>query len=241
MEKRIHALLVDDEELARSDLKSQLARFPEVEVIAEADSVSSAVEKIERYKPDLIFLDIQFPGESGFDLLDRIHTDTKIIFVTAFDEFAIRAFDVNAQDYLLKPVNPQRLALALERLEDSMPSEDRLNTTFKYDDSVFLSLNGKYHFLKLNTIMKITSAGNYSEVVTSKGLKGLTDKSMKEWEQRLPTNMFTRIHRSTIINVEFVEKIEPWFNYAYRIFLKGFDKPIVMSRRYVSIIKDRMN
>jgi two-component system LytT family response regulator len=239
-EKRYKAIIVDDEELARSDLKALLAQFPSVEVIGEAENIRTATEAIEKLNPDLIFLDIQFPGESGFELLEKIDTPAKIIFVTAFDEFAIRAFEVNAQDYLLKPVNPERLKLTLEHLETDQSIAELKMLPFNYDDSIFLELNNKYHFLKVNTIVIITSAGNYSEIVTTRRLNGLTSKSMREWEGRLPKNSFARIHRSTIINIEFVEKIEQWFNYSYRVYLKGVDKPVIMSRRYASKIKERM-
>lgn len=239
-EKRYRAIIVDDEELARSDLKALLAQIPSVEVIGEAENIRTAKEAIEKLNPDLIFLDIQFPGESGFELLEKIETPAKIIFVTAFDEFAIRAFEVNAQDYLLKPVNPERLKLTLEHLETDQPIAEPKMLPFNYDDSIFLELNNRYYFLKVNTIVIITSAGNYSEIVTIRGLNGLTSKSMREWEGRLPKNSFARIHRSTIINLEFVEKIEQWFNYSYRVYLKGLDKPVIMSRRYASKIKERM-
>lgn len=239
-EKRYKAIIVDDEELSRSDLKALLTQFPSVEVIGEAENIRTAAEIVEKLNPDLIFLDIQFPGESGFELLEKTDTQAKIVFVTAFDEFAIRAFEVNAQDYLLKPVNPERLKLTLEHLETDQPIAETEMLPFNYDDSIFLELNNKYHFLKVNTIIIITSAGNYSEIVTSQGLNGLTSKSMREWEGRLPKNSFARIHRSTIINMEFVEKIEQWFNYSYQVYLKGLDKPVIMSRRYASKIKERM-
>jgi two-component system LytT family response regulator len=238
--KKFKAIIVDDEELARSDLIVQLSRFSSVEVIGEADNLKTAKEIIQKINPDIIFLDIQFPGESGFELLDKIDTKSKIIFVTAFDEYAIRAFEVNAQDYLLKPVNPERLALTLERLEEMKePSGEELRK-FNTDDSIFIEINNRYHFIRINSIIKITAAGNYSEIITINGQKGLTQKSMKEWESRLPENLFIRIHRSTIVNTEFIEKVEPWFNYSYCVYLKGSDKPEVMSRRYVSRIKEYM-
>jgi two-component system, LytTR family, response regulator len=240
MIKKFKAVIIDDEELARSDLKAILSKHPSVELLGEADSIASAVELIEQTHPNLIFLDIQFPGESGFDLLEHIDTKAKIVFVTAFDEHAIHAFEVNALDYLLKPVNPGRLDLTLERLgEVNEPHENGVRR-INLDESLFLEINNKYNFLKINNIIKITASGNYSEIITSTGLKGLTVKSMKEWENRLPENTFIRIHRSTIINIDYVEKVEPWFNNSYCVYLKGFEKPDVISRRYIAIIKDKM-
>jgi two-component system LytT family response regulator len=191
-------------------------------------------------KPDVIFLDIQMPGESGFDLLEKIKINCRIIFVTAFDEYAIRAFEVNAQDYLLKPVNPERLATAIKRLETNGREDRKKEAQLNTDDCVFLELNSRFHFVRIDSILRISSAGDYSEIVTKEGKKGLVSKSLKEWEQRLPENMFVRIHRTSIVNLTMVDRIEDWFNYSYRVYLKGLDKPVVMSRRYAAKIKNRL-
>ena len=119
MNKTYKTIIVDDEPLARKDLKAVLAEFDQIEIIAEADGVPAARELLKIHKPDLIFLDIQMPGQTGFVLLESISSHIKIIFVTAYDEYAIRAFEVNAQDYLLKPVDRDRLALTIERLESN--------------------------------------------------------------------------------------------------------------------------
>jgi two-component system, LytTR family, response regulator len=241
MPKKYRTLIVDDSELARADLSDLLSEFPQVEIIGEADSVAAAAKAVQKLKPDLIFLDIQFPGESGFDLLETTKIKAKIIFVTAFDEYAIRAFEVNALDYLLKPVYPDRLAQTLERLEFNEKSALENSSQLEYDDLLFLEMNGKYHFLRVNCILKISSAGMYTEVTTCKGQKGLIYKSMRDWETRLPANRFIRIHRTTIINVEHIEKIEEWFNYSFRVFMKSLEKPVVMSRRYAASFRERMS
>ncbi|MBN1781507.1 response regulator [bacterium] len=238
MKKQYNALIVDDERLARKDLIALLQNFEHIHVIGEAESVSSAVKSVEKSKPDVIFLDIQMPGESGFDLLGNIDSDIKIIFVTAFDEFAIRAFEVNALDYLLKPINPDRLGRTLERLDDDSPAvvqKRRLN----YNDRLFLTLGNHLKFLKINTILYINSAGDYSEVLMTNGEKGLTQKSLREWETRLPEAQFCRIHRSTIINMEFIDRLEEWFNYSFRVYLKGVEAPLIISRRYAARLKHR--
>lgn len=240
MKRRFAAVIIDDEKLAREDLKGVLAGFDEIEIIGESDCVDAGVEIIKKLEPDLVFLDVQMPGESGFDLIDKIPSDVKIIFVTAYDEFAIRAFEVNANDYLLKPVSKDRLALTLERLGAEGEDEDLSGTRkLKYDDSVFILFNNSYCFLKVDSIVMISSANDYTEIVISEGKRGLVSKPMREWESRLPEQCFTRIHRSTIINLQYVDKIEDWFNYSYRIYLKGFEKPVVMSRRYASNVKKR--
>ena len=240
MKKTFTALVVDDERLARKDLISLLSPYEHIQVVGEADSVLSAVKAIRALNPDVIFLDIQMPGDSGFDLLDKIDVEAQVIFVTAFDEYAIQAFEVNALDYLLKPVNPDRLARAIERLEHREPDIPLKTRELKYDDRLFLMLGKHFKFLKINTVTNIRAAGDYSEVMTCDGLKGLTLKSMKEWDARLPSQQFLRIHRSTIINMEFIEKVEEWFNYSFIVYLKGAAEPFVISRRYATRLKDRL-
>ena len=239
MKTTFKSIIVDDEELAREDLKVLLKDFNEIEIIGESETVEETKALIKKLDPDLIFLDIQMPGKSGFDLLEEIQIKAKIIFVTAYDEYAIRAFEVNAQDYLLKPVNKERLSLAIERLKTEQESEDDFQTKLEINDSIFLMVNNHYQFVKIGSIIKITSAGNYSEIYTSSKLKGLVLKSLKDWEVRLP-NCFVRIHRNAIINLEFVDRVEGWFNYSYKVFLKEVDEPLVISRRYAAKLKERM-
>ena len=240
MNPKYRALIVDDENLARKDLISILEEFKHIEPVAEANSITGAKDAIEKLNPNLIFLDIKMPGESGFDLLEYISDNTYIVFVTAFDEYAIRAFEVNALDYLLKPVTKDRLELTLEKLEENEEKKQEQLKDLDFDDQIFLKLNNKYHFLKINTIIQITSEGDYSKVQTKNGNISLTTKSMKEWESRLPINHFIRIHRSTIINTDAVDRIEPWYNNAHRVYLKGLQKPVIMSRRYFVKIKEKL-
>ncbi len=240
MKRPLRVLVIDDERLARKDLMALLSAHEHITVVGEADDVPSAVKAIERLDPDVIFLDIQMPGDSGFDLLEKAEVEARVIFVTAYDEYAIRAFEVNALDYLLKPVHPERLAKALEKLalqEQEAPTRVR---RLKYDDRLFLLVGRHFKFLKVNTILAVTAAGDYSEVRTSDGSKGLVLKSMKEWETRLPALHFLRIHRSSIINMEYIDRVEEWFNYSFKVYLKGLDEPYVISRRYATKLKDRL-
>ncbi|MCX6120933.1 MAG: LytTR family DNA-binding domain-containing protein [Ignavibacteriales bacterium] len=239
MKKKLRALLIDDERLARNDLRSLLSEYDSIEVIGEADSVQKAIEVITAEDPDLLFLDIQMPGESGFDLLEKIDLQAHVIFVTAFDEYAIRAFEVDAIDYLLKPVNPERLKTAIERLNREKAYSPNKQRILDYDDAMLLSLNSHLKFLRVNSIVSIQSAGDYSEIITSEGKKGLIQKSMTEWEQRLPEKYFCRIHRSTIVNIEFVTKIDEWFGNSYQVHLKGIETPLTMSRRYAALLKQK--
>lgn len=240
MKKQYTALIVDDERLARKDLTTLLSEYKDVKIVGEADNVSTAVKAIEQLNPEIIFLDIQMPGESGFDLLNKIKTDARIVFVTAFDEYAIRAFEINALDYLLKPVNPERLARTITRIKNNEEPELEEMRKLGFDDRLFLLINDGMKFLRIKSIRSIQSAGDYTEIITKNDSKGLTLKSMKEWEYRLPEQYFCRIHRSTIINMEYIDRLEEWFNYSFKVYLKGIEKPYVMSRRYVAKLKRLM-
>ena len=239
---KLKAIVVDDERLARKELVLLLREFDNISVVAEADDVNSAVVEIEKHNPDVIFLDIQMPGKSGFDLLNLIDVTAKIIFVTAFDEFAIKAFEIDALDYLLKPINPERLKTSIERLvlNESETKEYENLKLLNYDDYLLLSINSKLKFIKIDSIVSISAAGDYSNIVYADGQKGLTLKTMKEWERRLPIKNFCRIHRSNIVNLNFVEHLEEWFNNSYKVYLNNSSEPLVMSRRYVANLKSRM-
>jgi len=239
MKKLFRALVVDDERLARKDLISLLGGHDNISVVGEADDVSSAVNAIHMLNPDVVFLDIQMPGDSGFALLEKADVAAHVIFVTAYDEYAIRAFEVNALDYLLKPVNPERLAKALERLEQA-DKKPPLGRKLNIDDRLFLMVGRFFKFLQVSAIVVIQAAGDYTEVLTTDGAKGLALKSMKEWEARLPQQHFVRIHRSTIVNMDFIEKVEAWFNYSFKIYIKGVKAPLVISRRYATRLKDKL-
>lgn len=232
------ALIVDDERLARKKLRSLLADFPQIKIAGEADGVSEAAKLIESIKPDVLFLDIQMPQASGFDLLERIETNAKTIFVTAFDEYAIRAFEVNALDYLLKPVKPERLKQAIERLQLTTESTEK---TFEYDDFLFVNTGRQSKFVRISSIKFIAAADVYSEVFTDEAEKFLLLKPLAEWERTLPPKNFARIHRSTIVNLEYVERIENRPNFSRQIYLRGIAEPFVISRRYASRLKDKFN
>ena len=243
MSKLLKAIVVDDERLARKELILMLNDFSNIEIEGEAADISTAQKLLAEKNPDLVFLDIQMPGESGFDLINSIPVNTKVIFVTAFDEYAIRAFDVNALDYLLKPVNPRRLKETIERIEQINISNSGSGDLRKLDehDRLLVTLNSKLHFIKIKTISYVSAAGDYTDIKTTENQKGITLKSIKEWEARLPESMFVRIHRSTIVNLEFVDKIEEWFQKSYRIYLKTVEQPFDVSRRYTSKLKDRFS
>lgn len=238
---KFKAIIVDDERLARRELCSLLLEFCEIEIVGEAENVAEAVKLIEHVKPQIVFLDVQLAGETGFDLLMQTEKTFQTIFVTAFDEFAIRAFEVNAVDYLLKPVNPARLKKTIQKLFE--PKKILLSDNvrlLKTDDRLFLEIgNGRSIFLKINSISHILAANDYSEVFTVDGNKYLVEKPIREWEARLPAESFARVHRGCIVNLELVERIESWFNRSAQIFLKNRREPLNVSRRYAAQLKTK--
>jgi two-component system, LytTR family, response regulator len=240
MKKNFNAIIVDDERLVRKEMISMLGEFNNIKIIGEAEDVKSAKSLSDKLNPDLVFLDIQMPGESGFTLIEQLNPATKIIFVTAYDEYAVRAFEVNALDYLMKPVSPERLKKAIEKLSNETKKTDFKTKSLYYDDSLFILLNSQMKFVKISDILYIESSGDYSELNFVKNAKGLTSKPMNEWEERLPENHFIRIHRTSIINLNYVQKVEEWFNNSFRVYLNGKTEPLLISRRYASKLKEKM-
>lgn len=193
----IKAILIDDERLARNELKKLLAEFPEIEVIAEAANANEGMEKIEDLNPDLIFLDIQMPGKTGFEMLSELNKVPYVIFTTAYDEYALKAFEVNALDYLLKPVEPKRLADAIQKLHmqdekeiNSIPSSTLINRSSLGEDSqVFVKDGERCWFVKLCDIRLFESVGNYAKVYFGTN-KPLILKSLNALEERLDEKTF---------------------------------------------------
>jgi len=238
---KFKALVIDDEHLARKAIISLIRDYPDIELAGEADDAKQAAHLIDKHQPDLLFLDIQMPGKSGFDLLNEVSYRGKVIFVTAYDEYALRAFEVNALDYLMKPISPERFKRAMDRLnEQDEQHAIPLKHDLRYDDRLFLLMGRHMVFLKISSIVYIQAEGDYTQIVTSEGKKGLVLKSMKEWSKRLPDSHFCRIHRSYIVNLDFVEEIEKEYNYDFSVKLKDTDKSLVMSRRYARLLKEKM-
>jgi len=207
--KKFKALIIDDEQLARKAILSLLKDISCIEVAGEADCVKDAMHMIDLHGPDLLFLDIQMPGKTGFDLLNHTNYQGKVIFITAYDEYALRAFEINALDYLLKPISPVRFKMAIERLENQKDIKiPQFNQDLLYNDRLFLLMGKEMVFLKISSIVYIQAEGDYTKIYTVNNKSGLILKSMKEWESRLPKTYFCRVHRSSIINLEFINKIE---------------------------------
>jgi two-component system LytT family response regulator len=234
------ALLVDDERLARKQLRTMLADFPEVKVVAEAAAVSEALAATQMHRPDVVFLDIQMPGASGFDFLESAEGPFSTIFVTAHDRFALRAFEVNGLDYLLKPIESERLRQAIHRLslknEAAAPSVQSLASS----DYLFVTSSSAARFIQIKRIQYVLAAGPYSEIFMDDGSKWMMLRSVKEWQIRLPQAQFARIHRSTIVNLDFIDRIELLPNYSYRVLLRESKGTLLMSRRSALILKERL-
>lgn len=241
----ITAIIIDDERLARNELKKLLEQHPEIQIIDEASGVDEGVEKIELARPDLIFLDIQMPGKTGFDLLGELEKAPKVIFTTAFDEFALKAFEVNALDYLLKPIDPSRLSDAIQKLKTELALEQAsliggsVRGPLTEADQVFVKDGEKCWFVKLAEIRLFESVGNYAKVYFSTH-KPLILKSLNALEDRLDEHVFFRANRKHIINLHWIEKIEPYFNGGLLVELKGGEK-IEISRRQTVKFKEMMS
>ncbi len=239
------AIIIDDERLARNELKKLLNDFPEIEVIGEAANAKEGIENIESMMPDLIFLDIQMPGKTGFDMLQELDRAPHVIFTTAYDEFALKAFEVNALDYLMKPVEPKRLADALHKLQ--LAEEKEIATSLvgvnrgilREHDQVFVKDGERCWFVKLSDVRLFESVGNYAKVFFGTN-KPLILKSLNALEERLDEKVFFRANRKHIINLRMIEKVETFFNGGLLIDLKGGEK-IEVSRRQAVRFKEMMS
>lgn len=243
----MRTLLIDDERLARKELAGLLSEFENLEIIGECQNADEAKEQIEKLRPDLIFLDIQMPGKSGFDLLAELDYVPKVIFITAYDEYAINAFEVNALDYLLKPVEPQRLKVAIDRIEVELKEEQEdtgqtPNTNrdvLGLQDQIFLKDGDRCWLVKLQDVRMFESEGNYVRVYFDKS-KPLILKSLNNLESRLNPVDFFRVSRKFVVNLRWIEKIEPWFNGGLQITLSSGEQ-VEVSRRQTARFKDLMS
>lgn len=240
----MRAIIIDDERLARKELNSLLEDYKEIEIIGEAVNAEDAEEKITKLNPDLIFLDIQMPGKTGFELLEGLESVPKVIFTTAYDEYALKAFDYNALDYLLKPIQKDRLEECMKKLlnEDDQTAKDESAGEVKKlgaSDQVFVKDGDRCWFVTLSNIRLFESDGNYIKVYFD-NFKPMIHKSLNALDERLDDRTFFRASRKHIINLGWVETIEPWFNGGLMVQLKGGDK-IEVSRRQAARFKDMMS
>lgn len=240
----IRTLIIDDESLARIALRGMLREHPEISVVGEAETLIEAKTLVAGQGYDLVFLDVQLIGGTGFDLLPFIRPDARIVFVTAYDQFAARAFDINALDYLVKPVRPARLAETLRRTSSaptSPPAPPSAVPALGPDDLIHLVVgNGSTRFVPLPDIVSIESDSNYSIAHLTDGTRLLVRRTMKSWEDALPTSHFVRIHRSTIINLARYRGSDRTSFETTLVHLAGHAQPVRASFRYLADLRARL-
>jgi len=242
--KVFKTLIIDDERLAREELKLLLKDYIEIEVIGEGKNAAEGIQLVRDLKPDLIFLDVSMPGMNGFEMIRQLDEIPHVIFVTAYDEYAIKAFEVNALDYIMKPVDPVRLKDAIQKLigseEDfdsaNMPVLDRRDRYLTVEDRVFIKDGEKCWFIELSKVRMLESEGNYVKVYFD-NFRPLILRSLNSFEDRLDPEFFFRANRKFIINLQWVSKVENWFNGGLQVELREGEK-IEVSRRQAIRFKE---
>lgn len=239
----MRALIIDDERLARKELTNLLQEYPEVEIVGEAVNAEDAEEKIQSLQPDLLFLDIQMPGKTGFELLESLDSVPDVVFTTAYDEYALKAFDFNALDYLLKPIEPDRLKETITKLINRPKKEEEqveeIGQKLGPQDRVFVKDGDKCWFVKLENIRLFESDGNYIKIYFD-NFKPMIHKSLNALDEKLDDRSFFRASRKHIINLTWVESIESWFNGGLMVVLRGGEK-VEVSRRQAARFKEMMS
>lgn len=238
--------MVDDERPARNEMKRLLSKFDQIQIVGEAANADEAVSQIEKLNPDLMFLDIQMPGKSGFDLLEDLDFSPHVIFVTAYDEYALKAFEVNALDYLLKPVDEDKLKAAIDKINERMQlnsgsaaDENKDERVLNEDERVFLKDGDKCWFVSLKDIRYFESNGNYVHVYFE-DQKPLVLKSLNKLEQKLSEKQFFRAGRKFIINLSYIEKVETSFSGGLMVVMSD-QRQIEISRRQSAKLKEKMS
>lgn len=245
--KEYRTLIIDDERLAREELKSILKEYTEIDVVGEAQNGEEGIQKVKELKPDLIFLDVSMPEMTGFEMLKHLEEIPHVIFVTAYDQYALKAFEVNALDYVLKPIESERLEEALGKLhqkEDNDFESDkglssRKDRQLSIEDRVFVKDNEKCYFVRLGDIRMLESDGNYVKVYFGDH-RPLILRSLNSFEGKLDPEVFFRANRKFIVNLHFVNKVENWFNGGLQFELSSGDK-IEVSRRQAIRFKEHFS
>lgn len=247
----LRTMLVDDERLARDELRTLLADCPDVKIVGEAANATEALQRVPELRPDLLFLDIEMPRMNGFELLEQLSpSPPHVIFTTAYETFALQAFEVNALDYLLKPVHPARLGIALARAKDcgkalaanpdtslfasgtAKPAPNALSE----DDSVFVREGERCWFVAVRSIRVLEAEGNHTRVHFDNA-RPLIYRTLLAMEERLPARLFVRANRSQIVNTSFIESVQPWFSGSLKVTLKG-GSTVEFSRRQAQVFRD---
>ncbi len=236
------ALIVDDERLARAELRRLLNPYKDINIVGVAVNAEDALAKITALNPELIFLDIQMPGKNGFELLEELDSVPTVIFTTAYDEYALKAFEYNAMDYLLKPIEPKRLEDTIKRLIEKNKKEKieaDQTPVLTENDQVFVKDGDRCWFVKLATVRLFESEGNYVRLYFEDN-KPLILRTLNYLDERLDNKAFFRANRKHIVNLKWIESIEPWLNGGLLVKLKGGNK-IEVSRRQAIKFKDKLS
>jgi two-component system LytT family response regulator len=228
------ALIIDDERLARAELRRLLEKHSEIEIAGEARDAEEALTLIHQLDPELLFLDIQMPGATGFELLEKLDRAPLVIFTTAYDEYALKAFEVNALDYLLKPVAPDRLAAALAKIASL-----RSRPAVTGDQRIFVKDGDRCWFVELKDIVLLESEGNYTRLYFG-GHRPLVLRSLNYLEDRLDPALFFRASRKHILNLKYIDSLDAWANGGFLVRLKG-NFEVEMSRRQAQKFKEVMS
>ncbi len=239
----IRATIVEDSRLARNELKELIKKHPQIEIVGEAENVDDGYYLIQETNPDLLFLDINMPEKDGFELLEMLDEVPITIFTTAFDEYAIKSFEYNALDYLLKPINANRFASAIEKVENQLKdknvtspnTEERLTG----NSQIFIKDGEKCWLVKIGDISHFEIVGNYTRVFFQNE-NPMLYKSLNQIEEKLPEKYFFRANRQQIINTNFITNVVPWFNGKLKLTMTNGDE-VEVSRRQSYLFKDKMS
>lgn len=234
---RIKVLVIDDERLAREELKRHLQQHADFQLVGEAADADEAVQRINELQPDLLLLDIQMPGRSGFELLESLDTIPAVIFTTAFDAYAVKAFEINALDYLVKPIRDERFAMAVNRVKEQVAREQEEQDTRVGMQHLFVKEGDRYYMIKTDEISLIESAGNYAKIYFNQQ-KVLIKKSLNQLEQTLDAAVFFRISRQEIINTGFISQMQALPNGQLTVQLKN-GKTVTVSNRQSARLKNK--
>jgi two-component system LytT family response regulator len=228
---RIRVIVIDDERLAREEVKRALMGYRDFELVGEAANADEAREQIEAADPDLIFLDIQMPEQNGFDLLESLDKAPEVVFTTAFDQYAVQAFEINALDYLVKPMRAERFEMAIEKVRKKWMGTIE-NKRLSTEHQVFIKDGNKCHFLKLKDVYLIESMDNYAALYYD-NKKTYIKRSLNQLEEKLDGSVFFRINRAQIINTSYIKQIDPMPKGTLRISLETGEVLDVSSRQSV--------
>lgn len=235
-------LIIDDEPAARDDARRLLEAFPDVNVVGEAGRIGEARELLQHADYDVVLLDVELRGGNGFDLLPHAKPEVRIIFVTAHSHYAVRAFEVNAVDYLVKPLLSGRLESSLRRVASTPPAEERPAAALKHSDLVHLKVgNGTTRFVPLADIALIESQENYTEACLVDGQRLLVRRTLKSWEEVLPADLFVRVHRRALVNLALYRGSERETEQTTLLRLEGVEEPVRASFRYLPEFKSRLS